>query len=235
MSATVDDRCLQGYARLAGFTYLFSMAVFVASFVIVSGAARGDFAATAKAIAGAESLYRLGLALRVVGGVTLVVLGWTFYVLLKPVNPGLALFALLLRLVQAGLDSGGAAFRYVALANYLGPDGQAGARASAAELMSRADLAAFDIQFVYLALTSLVVFWLLFKSRFIPRPFAGFCVAASGLFGVEAVAHLLLPAHRPLAMETLVYVPMFITEVGAGLWLLIRGADLGAWRGRQGA
>jgi len=29
------------------------------------------------------------------------------------------------------------------------------------------------------------------------------------------------------------YIPMFIAEVGTGLWLLARGADLKAWNGER--
>ncbi len=255
MAHEATEGSLQGYARLAGFMYVFSMAVFIAYFVIVSGfLVKGDFAQTAQNIAANEYLYRIGLVLRVAGGLTLVVLGWGFYALLKPVDANLSLFALLWRLVQTALDTAGAVILFAALDNYLATPNEAGARALASQLMSNAHRASFNVQFIYLSMTSIIVFYLLLKSRFIPRLLAGFGLLSSLLFLVVTLAHMLVPDVSVLgtlvaALETAIgaandpsaralasqleNVPMFITEVGTGLWLLVFGANLKYWRAKQ--
>src|SRR3712207_9156584 len=62
---------------------------------------------------------RIGLALRVVGTLTLLGLGWSFYGLLRQVAPMIALVHLVWRGVQAAIDVMGVTFRYAGLQNYL--------------------------------------------------------------------------------------------------------------------
>jgi uncharacterized membrane protein len=101
--------------------------------------------------------------------------------------------------------------------------------------------------------SSIIIFYLLFKSRFIPRLLACFGLLSSLLFLTLTLAHMLVPdvsvvgaavaalenaigaandgSLRVLASQ-LENVPMFITEVGTGLWLLVFGANLKYWRAR---
>jgi hypothetical protein len=229
MQAIADDkRTLQTYARWAGFMYLFSMAVYMAQDLILAEfAVRGDFAATALNAQDGEFTYRLGLMLRVIGTLTLLGLGWSFYGLLKPVAPTLALIHLVWRGVQTAFDGVGATFRYGMLDNYLrAPDAEA-ARAVAGQIVGAAHRDNFQIQFVYLGVASVILFWALYRSRFIPRPLALFSLVASAALIVQASAHLLAPEWvAGLGVGMLEYIPMFIAEIGTGLWLLIKGADL---------
>lgn len=44
---------------------------------------------------------------------------------------------------------------------------------------------------------------------------------------LQAFAHLMHPdLVKALGLGMLEYVPMFIAEIGTGLWLLVRGADV---------
>lgn len=226
MTGGASDKSLQAYATLAGFMYLFSMAVFVAYFAIVSGfAVKGDFARTAQNIAGSESLYRIGLGLFLAGSLTIFVLGWAFYGLLKPVNPNLALLALTLRAADAAIIGVGAVFLFAALENYLGMPNDASARAVLGPAMSRGFGASFNISFVYLGVGSVLYFYLLFKSRFIPRPIAAFGMLASAFHLAQAFAQLLIPAQMS-QLGMLAFAPMGIAEVGTGLWLLLVRVNL---------
>ncbi len=234
MPTEANDRSLQTYARWAGFTYLFSMGVYMAQDMILAGfVVPGDFAATAVNVQDGEPLYRMALALRVIGTVTLLGLGVFFYGLLKPVAPTLALIHLAWRAVQTAFDGMGASFRYGILDNYLrAPDAEA-ARAVAGQVVSAAHRDSFQIQFVYLGVGSVILFWALYKSRFIPRALALFSLVASAALIFQALAHLIVPeAVRSLGLGMMEYIPMFIAEVGTGLWLLIRGADLRWWSSR---
>ncbi len=229
-----DEKSLQAYARWAGFMYLFSMAVYMAQDLILAEfVVRGDFAATAQNIKDGELLYRVALALRLVGSLTLVALGWFFYGLLRPVAPTLALITLIWRAVQAAQDTTGLAFRYGMLDNFLAAPDAAAVRAVAGQLMSAAHRHYFQIQFVYLGVGSVLLFWLLLKSRFIPRPLALFSLIASAMLILQAFAHLIFPEQvAALGLGMLEYIPMFIAEVGTGLWLLIRGVNLRWWNAR---
>ena len=231
---TDQARPLQVYARWAGFMYLFSMVVYMAQdFILADFVVSGDFAATARNVAADEGLYRIGLALRVVGTLTLLGLGWTFYGLLRSVAPTLALVHLVWRGVAAAMDVMGVTFRYAGLENYIAsPD--AAAQTLAGQLMSAAHRESYQIQFVYLGVGSVLLFWALLKSRFIPRPLALFSLIASALLILQAFAHLLVPEQvEALGLGMMEYIPMFIAEVGTGLWLLARGADLKVGTGER--
>ena len=236
MAVVADERSLQAYARWAGFMYLFSMVVYMAQDFILAGfIVRGDFAATAQNVAEGELLFRIGLALRVVGTLTLLALGWLFYGLLRPVAPTLALVLLVWRGVQSAIDVMGVTLRYARLEEYLA-DPATGAGGVAGQMISAAHGESFQIQFVWLGVGSAMLFWLLYRSRFIPRPLALFSLAASVLLIGQAFTWLVVPeAIRSLGLGMMEYMGMFVAEVGTGLWLLIRGADLRWWNARTEA
>lgn len=235
MTGNAGDRSLQAYATLAGFMYLFSMAVFVAHFAIVSGfVVRGDFAQTAQNIAGSEVLYRIGLGLFLVGSLTIFVLGWAFYGLLKPVNHNVALLALTLRAADAAIIGVGAVILFAALNNYLGVPNDAGTRAVLGQVISRGFGASFNISFVYLGVGSVLYFYLLFTSRFIPRPLAAFGMLASVLHLTQAFAHLLFP-QQAAQLGMLAFAPMGTAEVATGLWLLLVRVNFKHWKSQREA
>jgi hypothetical protein len=225
MSDAFDRKAAQGYARTAGFVYVLSMAVFMAYFYMTNGfVTPGDFAATARNISERELDYRIALGLRVVGGMTIVMLGWSFYMLLRPVDAGLALLALLLRMSEAALGFAGAGFRYAALGNYLSAADSAPGRDVVSKFAGAFYGASFQISFILLGAGSAIFFALLFKSRIMPRILAGFSLIAAVIFAIQALLVLVLPElEARLGMASLI--PMFIAEVGTGLWLWLVGAN----------
>ncbi len=231
----MDEKKQQAYARLAGFMYVFSMAVFIAHYIVLSGfSVPGDFAQTAQNIAASEFQYRFGLVVLLIGAMTIVGLAWSFFALLKPVDPQLATFGMLWRGVEAILLSVGVVIRFAILENYLGLASEAdiAGRAMINQVMFSGYNTLFNISFVFLSVGSAIFFYLLYKSRFIPRLLSGFGLLSLVLFAMLGFAHLLVPDQAP-ALVIPSMAPMFITEVGIGLWLLIKGADFSYWNGRE--
>ena len=70
---------------------------------------------------------------------------------------------------------------------------------------------------------TVVFFWLLLKSRFIPRLISGFGIFASCLVTVLGFANLIVPRYSALLASG--WFPILIAEVATGLWLLWRDAD----------
>jgi Domain of unknown function (DUF4386) len=222
-------KSLRGYARLAGFMYLFVMAAFIAPFVVLSSfTAPGDFAQTAQNIAASEHLYRVAASIELIGAAAIILLSGALYALLKSVDSNLALFALFWRALEATLLSAVAVIRFAALENYTDTTNDLGVRELLRDLMSSGIVAASYIAFVCLAAGSAIFFYLLFKSRYIPRLLAAFGVLASVLMSVFAFAHLLVP-EQAAALGALGMAPMGIAEIGTGLWLLIFGANFKHW------
>ncbi len=92
-------------ARIAGVLYLTIIlsGIFAQFFVRDSLIEPGDATATATNIVASESLFRVGIAADLIMILCDVALAAIFYVLLKPVDNGLALLAAFFRLVQAAI------------------------------------------------------------------------------------------------------------------------------------
>ena len=214
-------------ARLAGATYLVTMAtaIFSQSFIRGSLVVRGDATQTAQNIIASERLYRIGIAADIVTFTGVVVLTWALYVLLRPVGKHLAVLAVLLRLVEV-------AVHYVVTMLSLGvllmlggghlATFDASQRYSVVRLVLSAQGAGLNLGFVLLGLGSAVFAYLLLRSHYVPKALAALGMVASLLLSASAIAVILLPAVGPAVRATMV--PMFVYEVSLGLWLLLKGA-----------
>lgn len=234
MANSPSERSLQVYARLAGFLYLFVMAAFVAPFVITNSlGVDGDFAQTASNIMASEFLYRLAIAITLLGVIGIVLLSGAFYALFQHINPRLAAIALSLRVVEAVFMGLGAMLRLPALDNYAAAVAGGQDREAFHLLMFSAVNAGSIIAFASLSVGSAIFFYLFFKSRFIPRWLAGFGVLASVSLGALAVALVLVPGQL-VGLEMAAMLPLGIAEVTTGFWLLVAGANLSARRQETG-
>ncbi len=96
-------------AKLAGLSYLVAMVTgLFAEFYVhfpSSLIVNGDVAKTAGNILANERLYRFGIANNIITFVIDVVLIWSLYVLLRPVNKNLALLAVFFRMIETRLPA----------------------------------------------------------------------------------------------------------------------------------
>src|ERR1700688_2076859 len=157
------------YARVAGFIYLFAMALalFSQSFVLGKIVVPGDAAATAGNILAFEGLYRLGIAVDVVTFVSDVVIAWAFYELLKSADNSLALLGAFLRIADAAILAvvtlnGLMTLRLLSGVGYVHVFEQSQLQGLAKLYLSARGLG-FYIGFVFLGLGSTVFAYLLFS------------------------------------------------------------------------
>src|SRR6267143_2483828 len=222
------DRPPLFYARVAGFIYLFAMALGIFSQVFVLGriVVPGDAAATANNILTSEGLFRLGIAVDVVTFVSDVVIAWAFYELLKYVDKSLALLGAFLRVADGAIlavttFNGLITLRLLSGVDYLHAF-DANQLQSLARLFISARGVGFDVGFVFLGLGSTVFAYLLFKSRYVPRALAGWGIFSSLALAMGSLAVILFPWFAANASMTYM-VPMFFYEVPLGLWFLVKG------------
>jgi len=222
------DRPPLFYARVAGFIYLFAMALGIFSQVFVLGRilVPGDAAATANNLLASEGLFRLGIAIDVITFVSDVVIAWALYELLKSVDQALALLGAFLRIADGAILAvttfnglitlhllSGVAYLHAFDASQL---------QSLARLFVSARGVGFDVGFVFLGLGSTVFAYLLYKSRYVPRALAGWGIFASLALAIGSLAVILFPWFA--ANASMIYmVPMFFYEVPLGVWFLIKG------------
>jgi hypothetical protein len=236
MSASAE-RSLQRYARLAGFLYLFVIAAGVLPMALTSGMFVPDnFVLTAEGVAASELAYRAAMTSLIVASLSAVFLAAAFYALLKSVDANLALFAFAFRVAEATLGGVGVIIRLVAFGNYASAAAGPGApaRAVASALLSSGYVASLSLGIVYFSVSSILFFYLLLKSGYVPRALAWLGIAGSIASLLLGFAYVLFPS-LATALEMAGFAPIAVAEVGTGLWLLIRGADLTRWsQGRTG-
>ena len=228
MAGNRAERPAVFYARVAGFIYLFAMAlgIFSQSFVLDHIVVTGDAAATARNIVASESLFRLGIAADVITFVTDVVIGWAFYELLKPVDRSLALLGAFLRIADGAILAVVTVNGLITLRLLSGVDYLQGLEAHELHSLARLYVSArglgFHVGFVFLGFGSAIFAYLLLRSRYVPRVLPAWGIFASLLLAVGSLAMILSPWFA--ANASLAYmIPMFFYEVPLGLWFLIKG------------
>ena len=156
-----------------------------------------------------------------------VVLLSALYVILKPVNPGLALAGALFRLVFALLWLLSplnllSALRLLSNANYLQVFGPGRLQA-----LARLHVAAgFDDYYVglpFFGLAATVCAWLWLKSNYIPRGLAIFGIISSAWCVICAFIYLILPDFAKPVNPYWFDSPMAIFEMVLSFWLLFKG------------
>ena len=229
ISAFAESQCKA--ARVAGFTFLFAMAIVVLGNyginfrLIVPGNAMD----TARNIMAHETLFRINIASNLIYVVNVVVLLAALYVILKPVDRNLALVAVFCRLVFAlmwgvtALNALGA-LRLLGNAAYL-PVFEADQLQTLARLHLAASFDAYYVGLPFWGLASTVCSYLWFKSRYIPRALAAFGVISSAWCVICAFAFIVFP-HFDATVDAYWFdLPMLIFEMALGLWLLFKGLN----------
>jgi hypothetical protein len=226
--STIDDS-QRTAARVAGFTCLFAMAIVVlANYGIFTRlVVPGNTAETARNIVAHERLFRIAVACNITYSTGVVILLAALYVILRPVNRGLALVGALFRLVFAlmwlltALNMLGA-LRLLGSASYLQVF-----EADRLQALARLHLAAnFDAYYVglpFFALASTVCSYLWLKSNYIPKGLAAFGVISSAWCVLCAFAFLIFPGFAKPVDPYWFDSPMAIFELVVSFWLLFKG------------
>ncbi len=214
-------------ARIAGGLYLAYIVL-----TVFANATRdrlvvpGDAAATAANVVASAPLFRLSFVSDVLAGVLFLVTAWALYVLLKPVNPDVALLFVLLNLA-------GVAVQCLNMLNFFAAGvilGAADAPGSIAEGGSPA-LAmlflelyrnGFMIAQFFFGAWLLPLGYLVLRSGFLPRLLGVVLIVESAAWLTYALQFFLLPSASGVSYVSSVI--GFIGEFSLMLWLLIMGA-----------
>ena len=217
------------YARLAGFMYLLVDAAYLA-FVLITNRLRvpGDFTETVHRITGSELLYRIGLSSGLVTSLCIAFLAMGLYVAVKPLDSNLALLALVFRLLEATFVGGQAILGFVGLKLYTSADFlnafDAKQLSMFVTLHSSADQVVFNSFAIPFGIGSILFFYLLFQSTYIPRFLSGLGLLGSVLVPIICFGSLVWPQHAT-ALQ-LGWAPIALAEVLVGLWLVFKGVNL---------
>ena len=227
--ATTIDNSQRTAAKVAGIAGLLAFALVVlGNYVLLEPLIVPRNAAdTARNIVAHETQFRLALTCFIAYGVGTVVLLSALYVILSPINRGLALTGALFRLVFAMLwliapiNSLGA-LRLLGDTSYLQVF-----EPERLQVLARLQIAAsFDdyyagLPFFGLAATACAYLWL--KSQYIPRGLSIFGVIASAWCVICAFVYLIFPTFNKIVNDYIFDSPMALFELAVSFWLLFKG------------
>jgi hypothetical protein len=232
MTISKIDNSQRTAAKIAGWSGLFTFAIVVfGNFVLLNPlTVPGNAAATAQNIVAHETQFRLTVVCFLTYSLGVVVLLSALYVILKPVNPGLALVGALSRLVFAFLWLLStlnmlSALRLLGNANYLQvfePD--------RLQVMAKLHLGAnFDDYYVglpFFGLAATICAYLWFKSNYIPRGLALYGVISSAWCVFCAFVYLIFPHFNKIVNDWWFDFPMAVFELVLSFWLLFKGIQI---------
>jgi hypothetical protein len=229
MTISTVDESQRKAAKVAGFTFLFAMAIVILanygiSFRLI---VPGNTVETARNIMAHETLFRINIACNLIYVVNVVAMLAALYVILKPVNRNLALVAAFCRLVFA-LMWGVTALNMLGALRLLGDATYVGVfETDQLQTLARLHLAeswdAYYVGLPFWGLASTVCSYLWFKSRYIPRALAAFGVISSAWCMICAFAFIAFPNFDDTVGLSWFDVPMVIFEMALGFWLLFKG------------
>ncbi|MDX1781467.1 MAG: DUF4386 domain-containing protein [Thalassovita sp.] len=214
MTSSLQDT-FRTYARPAGLAYL----VIIVFGITAEMGLRGplidwtDAQTTAQAISAHRDLFRLSIGADMVMALCDVVLAVLLYRLLRPVDETLALMAMVFRLMQMAIVSGGILYLFQAEQMLIWED----------DLLSvlRRHAAAYDLGLLFFGVNTLITANLLCRSGLFPT----WITAPLGVSGLVYIAGSLSRFVAPeinAAMQMAYIVPLF-AEAGLCLWLLFAG------------
>lgn len=229
MTITTIDKSQRTAAKVAGWSGLLTMIIVVfANYGLLNPLiVRGNAAVTAQNIVAHETQFRVGATLFLTYSAGTVVFLAALYVILKPVNAGLALAAALFRLVFAllwllsSINMLGA-LRLLGNASYL-----QSFEPERLQVLSRLHLAAnFDAYYVglpFFALAATVCSYLFLKSNYIPRALSWFGLISSAWCVFCAFVYLIFPGFAKPVNPYWFDSPMALFEMALSFWLLFKG------------
>lgn len=215
------------FGRIAGGMFLFVLVAYISGLLITGSIAPAgaEFIDRAKSIVAAESLYRVGLVLSLIGVLATVVLAIALFMLLRAVDYSFALAGLLFRTCEAAIGGVGVMLSFATL--QIRSAAVAGGGFSTDQWRALFDLmnsfVSTEVGAIFFSIGSTFFFLALVRSRFIPAVLAWVGVFGSLAYLVAWTTTLLAPGAS--GVVTYASLPMLIAEVGTGLWLLIRGID----------
>ncbi len=222
------------YSRVAGTLYLVIIVsgIFGEAFVRSGLIVPENAAATAHNIMASQGLFRVGFLADSIMFLSDVALAVLLFVLLRPVNKVIALVAMCFRLTQTAVLALNLLNYYAAVLLLNGA-----VYASAFEPDQLASLSylfldlhghGYDLGLLLFGVHCLLIGYLIFTSRYLPKALGALMIAASASYFVGSYTRFLFPDY--VSVVAPVYIVAFVSEISLCLWLLLKGVDVRKWR-----
>jgi hypothetical protein len=228
VTAQAPPASLVRRARIAGLSYLLVIAggLYAEGFVRASVLVPGDAAATARAIAASETLWRWGVAVHLVYLVPALVTNVLICDLFRVVEPTLARLALVFSVAGVTVEAASLLHLYVPLALSEGSGALTALGEGQRQALSYLAIGLFDTGFgfalLFFAGFCVLIGTLILRSRLIPRVLGALMVVAGGCYLVNTLALILSPALSDRLVPQIL-LPIGLAELSLALWLAVKG------------
>jgi Domain of unknown function (DUF4386) len=215
-------------ARVAGFTFLFYIAVALTGMVLSNRASSEEgTAAKLASIAQHASEMRVAIVLEVLSCICALVLAVTLYSITRDQDPDLAMLAMTCRVAEGviGAVSLPKMVGKLWLATATGADAPDPAAANAlGAVLFKLPSWSSTLAATFFAVGSTLFAYLLLRGRMVPVALAWLGVLGSILAVVVLPFQLVGILHSPIT--DLIWLPLLVFEVWLALWLIIKGAAM---------
>ena len=215
-------------ARIAGLSYLMVIAGGLYAEVVVRASllVPGDVAATARAIAANETLWRWGVAVHLLYLVPAIVANVLICDLFKVVEPTLARLALVFGVAGVVVEAASLLHLYVPLAMMEERGALAALGEGQRQALSYLAIGLFDSGFgfalLFFAGFCVLIGALILRSWRIPRLIGALMVVAGSCYVVNTLALILSPALSDRLVPAIL-LPVGLAELSLALWLAVKG------------
>jgi hypothetical protein len=229
---------LPAYARLTGWLYSFIIVVgfwveiFVRGRIIVSG----DPAATARNMAALDGLWRLGFGGEVTMWVFSILTMAVFYVLFRPIDPLIALTALLFNVMDTAFETINAVLCNFAALFF----SQGSGYLQAFEPQQREAVAAFALRLheygfgaglLFFGFSLILTGYLMLRSGYFPK-WIGIGAAIGGAcYTINSYALFVAPGIQD-HLFPVILLPSLVAELSISIYMILFGFNVDRWRAR---
>ena len=206
-------------------------AVVATNLTIGSLIVKDDAVITTNNIITSEVLFRSGIFSWLIILICDVLAAWGLYIFLKPVNKLLSLLMAWFRLVYAAI-LGTALLNYVNVLLLISGDDYVssfGIEKFQSQVMLSLDAfgSMWSVGLMVFGLHIFLLGYLAFKSGYIPKVWGVLLLIASFGYVITNSAKLLMPTYDNYKTEfELIFIIPMLSEVGLGIWLLIKGVKV---------
>jgi Domain of unknown function (DUF4386) len=215
-------------ARIAGLSYLMVIAggLFAEVVARASLVVPGDAAATARAIAANETLWRWGVAVHLLYLVPAIVTNVLICGLFRAVEPTLARLALVFSVAGVVVEAASLLHLYVPLAMVEERGALTALGEGQRQALSYLAIGLFDTGFgfalLFFAGFCVLIGALILRSGLIPRVIGALMVVAGSCYVVNTLALILSPALSDRLVPGIL-LPVGLAELSLALWLAVKG------------
>ena len=205
-------------------------AFFAQGFVHSSLVMYGDPSTTYENIHASQSLFRFEILGWLIIVITDVIVAWGFYVFLKPFHPGYALLAGWLRLLYTAILA--MAVSHLVIASRMIQEPVSGMSQNSMVHQVMGSITAFEaiwsFGLIIFGVHLITVGFIAIKTKGIPKVLSILLILAGFSYSLIHFLYGFIPEVNRFTglLELILMAPMFIGELGFGIWLLVKGRKL---------